>query len=163
MLILISDLSKFQSSYLPASRFEFKYSRNQASKSSVNSEEHPSSEKIFQILRTCPIQSSLSADHCHQDFCMQSDREWSQHLLLSINLLYCFCSWTESSSVLKSSICFQIFVKNFALCYLPMVITIARFISVRRKYSLEIWGRCLRVWYSKFLEFSFIILRKNSK
>jgi hypothetical protein len=38
---------------------------NQASKSSVNSKEHSSSEKIFQILHTHLIQPSLAASRYH--------------------------------------------------------------------------------------------------
>jgi hypothetical protein len=51
----------------PASKSEFKHSRNQSSKSSVNSNENSSSAKTFHILRNRPIQPSLATGHYHQE------------------------------------------------------------------------------------------------
>jgi hypothetical protein len=59
---------------------------------------------------------------------------------------------------------FPSFHRKFAMCYILMAITIARLIGVRNtNIHQKTWGRCLRVWCSKFLEFSFWILVKNSK
>jgi hypothetical protein len=62
---------------------------------------------------------------------MPSDQEWSQIILLSSNLMSWFCSRTESSSILENTIYFQISVKYFTSCYLPMAVSIARFIGMR--------------------------------
>jgi hypothetical protein len=127
MLILISELSKLRSSSLPASKSKFKYSRNQAFKSSVNSKEHSSSEKIFQILRTRPIQLFLATGHCHQESFVAPAFLASA----SFNLLSWFCSRTKSSSIIKEPNPFPDFCQKFTSCCLQMAITIARFIGGR--------------------------------
>jgi hypothetical protein len=142
VLNLDLELSKFLSSSFPASRSEFKYSRNQASKSSVIPKKHPSTEKIlepsypsdavllrrwsFAIKKTPQLQHFL-APVSARNLIMKDHKAFSFrsicHLvyLLEPNLLL--------SS--KNSIRFQIFIENFAPCCLPMPITIARFTGMR--------------------------------
>jgi hypothetical protein len=116
--------------------------RNQAFKSSVNSIEHSSSEKIFQILGTCLIKPSLVAGRYHQQSSttsmflilasacnpVENDRKASIFSFSSLSWLH---PHTISSSMFETSICFQIPTINFASCCLPMAITTARFIGVR--------------------------------
>jgi hypothetical protein len=164
----------FDHHLLPLWESDFKYSRNQASNSSINSKEHRSSEKV--IRSSVPIQSSLSlrlsfaikeisgapAFLAPASACHQTGNDCKHHTFFQ--LLSWFRSGTRFSSIFGNSICFQIFVKDFASCCLPMAITIARFIGVRHtNIHRKTWGRCLHIWCSKFLEFSFQILVKNSK
>jgi hypothetical protein len=126
----------------PASISEFKYSINQDSRPSVNSEEHPSSKKIFPtFILLWPSPSLLIvalpwgkpatpallalAFACHP---IRNDRK--QNHFPQIVILVRFLN--RIFTVFEISICFQFAIKNFTSCCLSMAIIIARFIGIRQ-------------------------------
>jgi hypothetical protein len=91
-------------------------------------------------------------------FHMQSDREWSQSFLFSLNLSSCFQSRTDSSSIVEELNPFPNFCQNFRLVLSSNAHNdCSVYWHETHNYSLQIWERHMQVWDSKFLEFLFRI------
>jgi hypothetical protein len=104
----------------PASIFEFNF------QALCQFKRAPFHEEDLPDLRTSSIQSFLVNCHSssrklrnssipHSDFCMSSDREWSQRFLLSSILLSCFYPQIEASFVFENSNKFLDFDRKFRL------------------------------------------------
>jgi hypothetical protein len=134
--------------------------------SSINCKEDPSSEMIFQILHACPIQSSLAigryrqessiarallapASACHPT---RNDRKASSFLQFAILVLF-------SNQIFFHLQRLDLFLDFHQKSHLVLSSNGRNHCSVYRhetfEYLMEIRGRCIHVWYSKFLEFSF--------
>jgi hypothetical protein len=170
----IFELSQFRSAFFSASIFEFKYSINQVSRPSLNSEEHPSSKKIFPTF--IPLRPSPSllivalpwgkpatpallalAFACHP---IRNDRKQNRFpqiviLVQFLNRIFP-CLWKLNL--------LPVLHKKF---HIVLSFNGHNHCSVYRhkahKYLLERREGYLQVSYSMFLEFSFWILVKNSK